>query len=346
MADRIYYDIGHPAALSSVQKLKDASGLTHTQTRDFLSAQNVYTLHRPRRKHFQRRQMIAYAPRDCAQMDLMDMQAYSRQNGGYKYVLVYQDIFTKKVHYVPLKSKRPEETIRALKIIFREGKPAILGSDFGTEFVNVKVDAFLKKQNVKLYHTYSGVKMAIAERHIRYLRSMVQKIMYHTGSKHYIPYLKHIQAAYNNTKHTSTGMEPNKVTPQMSGQIFMKLFGKRLSKPQRFKFSVGDTVRISLNKGIFSKESDQNWSSEVFHVKRILLTNPPTYVVQDWQNKEITGGFYEAELQKIRQTDDYYDVDKVLRKRKRKDGTLEYFVSFRGYPPSANQWVSEIKQKN
>ena len=67
------------------------------------------------------------------------------------------------------------------------------------------------------------------------------------------------------------------------------------------KFKVGDHVRISKYKNIFAIGYGANWSEEVFAVSKIKNTIPWTYVVSDLKGEEITGSFYEKELQKTSQ---------------------------------------------
>ena len=65
------------------------------------------------------------------------------------------------------------------------------------------------------------------------------------------------------------------------------------------KFKVGDYVRISKYKNIFAKAFMPNWSEEVFVVDKIKNTVPWTYIINDLNDEEITGTFYENELQKL-----------------------------------------------
>ena len=60
------------------------------------------------------------------------------------------------------------------------------------------------------------------------------------------------------------------------------------------KFKVGDNVRISKYKNIFVKRYTPNWS-EVFVINKIKNTVPWTYVINNMNGEEITGGFYEKE---------------------------------------------------
>ena len=58
-------------------------------------------------------------------------------------------------------------------------------------------------------------------------------------------------------------------------------------------FKVGDRVRISKYKNIFTKGYTPNWSAEIFIISKIKNTVPWTYVISDLNGKEITGSFYE-----------------------------------------------------
>ena len=105
-----------------------------------------------------------------------------------------------------------------------------------------------------------------------------------------------------------------------------------LTKP---KFKVGDKVRISKYKRpVFDKGYTPNWSEEIFTVDKIRYTNPVTYKLKDELGEEITGSFYEPELQKAKQT--IFRIEKVIRRDARKGKAL---VKWSGYPEKFNSWV-------
>ena len=63
------------------------------------------------------------------------------------------------------------------------------------------------------------------------------------------------------------------------------------------KFKVGDRFRISKFKNIFAKGYAPNWSSEIFFVDKVNDTVPYTYNLNDLNDEEIIGSFYDKELQ-------------------------------------------------
>ena len=76
------------------------------------------------------------------------------------------------------------------------------------------------------------------------------------------------------------------------------------------KFKVGDHVRISKYKNIFAKGYTPNWSEEVFVIFKIKNTFPRAYVINDLNGEEITGSFYEKELQMTNQKE--FRIEKLL----------------------------------
>ena len=133
---------------------------------------------------------------------------------------------------------------------------------------------------------------------------------------------------YNNTKHRTANMKPIDV----KDNTYID-FGKEVDNNDP-KFKVGDHVRISKYKNIFAKGYTLNWSEEVFVIKKIKNAVPWTYVIDDLNGEEITGTFYEKELQKIDQQE--FRIEKV---NKKKDDKL--YVKWKGYDNSFNNWIDK-----
>ena len=82
-------------------------------------------------------------------------------------------------------------------------------------------------------------------------------------------------------------------------KIIHELILEKSNKDSKFK--IGHHVRISKYKNIFAKGYTPNLSEEVFVLTKVQNTVPWKYVMNDLNNEEIIGAFYEKELQKTNQ---------------------------------------------
>ena len=72
-------------------------------------------LHKPIRKQFLKRHVYASGVDEILAAYLVEMQAFARQNKGYKYILMIIDVFSKYGWAIPLKSKTGVEVARAFQ---------------------------------------------------------------------------------------------------------------------------------------------------------------------------------------------------------------------------------------
>ena len=77
------------------------------------------------------------------------------------------------------------------------------------------------------------------------------------------------------------------------------------------KFSVGDKVRISKKKKTFEKGYTTRWTEEIFTIVEVKCTSSVTYKIPDLNGEELTGTFYEPELQKTSQK--LFRIEKVIK---------------------------------
>jgi len=218
----------------------------------------------------------------------------------------------------------------------------------GLEYAANAVQNHLKSNSVKWYYTYSGTKAALVERQIRTLKETMARIFHHTGSRRYVDWLPKLADAYNHTVHSRTKIAPVNVNATNEQQVFTRLYGGPRKTTNQPKLRIGQQVRLSLVKGIFAKpSSERKWTEEIFKIKRVRITDPIMYYLEDESGEEILGGFYEYELNPvIKDAGDLFDIEKVLKKKKNKDGQMMYFVKWRGYDNTYNSWVSNIENKN
>ena len=144
----------------------------------------------------------------------------------------------------------------------------------------------------------------------------------------YIDKLDDIVNEYNNTYHRTIKMKPADV----KDNTYID-FGKEVNDEDP-KFNIGDHVRISKYKNIFGKGYTSNWSEEVFIISKIKSIVPWTYVINDLNDEEIIGSFYEKELKKTNQKE--CRIEKVI---KRKGDKL--YVRWKGYDNSFSSWIDK-----
>ena len=178
------------------------------------------------------------------------------------------------------------------------------------------------------YSIHNEGRSVVAERFIRTLKTKIYKYMTSVSRNVYIHKLDDIVGAYNNTYHRTIKMKPADV----KNNTYID-FKKEINDKDP-KFKVGDHVRISKYKNIFAKGYTPNWSEEVFVIKKVKNTVPWTYVINDLNGEEITGTFYEKELQKTNQQE--FRIEKVV---KRKGDKL--YVKWKGYDSSFNSWIDK-----
>ena len=301
--------------------------------------QVVNELHRPARKNFKRRRFIQYGLDDTFATDLAQLDQYAQENRDYKYILVVIDCFSKYLWTRPLKSKSAVDVAKAMENIFRSSNriPKKVISDNGREYYNAQFQAVMKKYGIHHYSTFSPLKASIAERVIRTLKEKLFRLFTLNGNHEWIGLLERVTDDYNSTKHRTIGMEPKKVVKSNEKMLLDTVYG-HIKIVDKQKFKVGDIVRISKYKHVFEKGYTPNWTTELFRIAKIRITDPTTYLLEDLQGHPISGGFYEQELQKTKQPGVYL-IEQVLR-RKKGD---KIFVKWLGFDESHNSWIDGSK---
>ncbi|KAE9522514.1 hypothetical protein AGLY_017107 [Aphis glycines] len=288
-------------------------------------------LHRPARKIFPRRSVVTRFIDDLWQADLMDMQSHSRQNYGFKYILVVIDTYSKYVWVEALKNKTSKECTNGMFNILKKAHPKLLQTDNGTEFYNIQFQNLMKKYKIKHYSSYSVIKCSMAERVIQTLKNNIYKHFTATGTWNWYNTISKIMYNYNNTKHRTIKCTPNEARMDTNKIKFNTQFNDTLYKP---KLKVNDKVRISKYKHIFSKGYTPNWTTEIFTVSKVLQTNPVTYQLKDGSDNIILGGFYEQEI-KLTDFPDTFLVERIIKKVGNK-----MFVKWLGFDSSQNSWIT------
>lgn len=306
----------------------------------WLQQQDAYTLHKAARRRYPRRKTIVPGSHFQAQADLIDFSALKKYNSGYKYILVVIDVFSKKASVAYLKNKTGVEMKKAFKQTLEKIGPfQKLQTDLGTEFFNKTFQAWLRQQNISHFHSFNyEIKASIAERFIRTLKEKLWRYFTHTNSRRYIEVLPRLVESYNKTYHSSIKRTPNSVNIENQEQVWQILYAENNHvKP---KLQINDRIRLSVARQKFRKSYLPKWTEEIFQIARVYRGNPPYYRIKDWSGELLQGTFYEQELQKVIKSNEYYTIERIIKKRSAKKG-VEYLIKWSGYPDSFNSWVTE-----
>ena len=341
---RVYISPEHAASFTGLDKLYRAvkeqfPSVTRKEIRKWAENNLSYSLHKPSRRTFKRNKVYAPEIDSLWEADLAFVQDVTKENDGVNYLLVVIDVFSKYVWVRPMKNKTARSLLEAFHSILSEGrKPEKLRTDKGTEFLNESFQQYLKEKNIHFYTANNEPKAGVVERVNRTLKSKLYRYFTAVNSLRYIDVLQDLVDSYNNTYHGSIGRAPATVSLLNVGQVRRKLYGEITSTaPKKFKFSVGDHVRLSLRKRLFKKGYKMNWTEEIFQITRQLSRTPVVYTVQDLLERPIEGTFYEEELQKVKRPD-IFRIEKVLKKRTKNKKT-EYLVRWSGYGPDFDSWI-------
>ena len=113
--------------------------------------------------------------------DLIDMQAFSNDNNGIKYLLTVIDIFSKFVWIVPLNRKTLREGANAFSRILKEHRPSKTWVDRDREFYNKDVQNL-----VELYSTENEEKSYVIERFNRTIKQKMFKYLSANNTRKYV----------------------------------------------------------------------------------------------------------------------------------------------------------------
>lgn len=308
----------------------------------WLEKEPSYTLHKPVRYKFKRRKVIVGGIDDQYQLDLLDVSPYAKQNGGMRFLLTVIDVFSKYAWVRAIRNKTGESVKNAFDSILKEGRqPLAVQTDKGKEFTNNTFQTYLKAKGIKFFTSENDdIKASLVERLNGTLQVKIHRYFSANHTRQYLEVLQDIVDSYNSSFHKSIGMSPKEVNESNSETVWQRLYPPDWSKTHIPKLKVGDYVRISKTKRAFRKSYLPSWTTELFTVVSVKRSTPATYVIADFSGEVLKGAFYAQELQKV-QPPEMYDIESIIKKRKRK-GKTQYLVKWLNYPDSFNSWVEDI----
>ena len=309
LLQRLYFDKRSPAYLAGKGVLyrvakRNQPSVTLQDVSRFLARQNTYTLHKPIRWRFPRNKVIATRMDSHWQADLCDMRRLKAHNSHYQYILTVVDVLSKYGWAEPIKRKTPEEVTRAFRRILDESgrKPSSLMTDRGNEFKGC-FQRFLKERDIHFYFAPNPViKAPNVERYNRTLKNKIWRYFTEHKTKRYIGVLPDIVRTLNHSISRPIMMRPVDVNKRNQFRVWERLYRGCLPRmfgagDAKYKFKLGDRVRVARWRKIFDKGYTPTFSKEVYTVCDRVPRRWPVYKLQDDSGEQLNGVFYAQQLQ-------------------------------------------------
>ena len=226
-------------------------------------------------------------------------------NGGFRYIMVFIDCFSKMAWVEPLKRKDGLSSLIAFESAFDKmvEVPQSIITDRGLEYYDNRVQSFLKRYGVRHYNLKGPHKACIAERFIKTLKSRLEKYFWANQTKRWIDVIQDFVDNYNKTYHRSIRMAPKDVNENNRQQVFKYMFPntKLKTKP---RLNVGDRVRLLKEKSLFDKGYKRSWSLDIYRIKKCYSRDKVDYYrVEDLSGIEVPRKKYYWELNLVARND-------------------------------------------
>lgn len=216
-------------------------------------------------------------PGELVAMDILELTKNKR-------ILLAIDYFTRKLYGSKVRSKKPEELLKAIERISKEIKIEKLLMDNGREFNNVKIKSWAQKKGIAVeysvpyYHESNGR----IERANRTIREAIKK-----GNDSVRIDIAKVLESYNETIHRGIGMRPNEAMEIENREKVLENQLKYKTEVEKLKEKIerlnpGDEVRIR-------NEVKRNKMDKEFENKGVIkekLGNG-TYIVVRKDGKEL-----------------------------------------------------------
>ena len=270
---------------------------------------------------------------------------------GIPNLIVIIDGFTKMVWLYPLARATGAAVAGVLEDLFnKETPPEQFQTDAGKEFDNAPVRRVLKKYNVQQVWAQGLPKACFAERFNLTIQVLIMKRCRKLNTNNWTSdrVLGHSRRRYLTREHgTISPFSPVQAEQPHNQQAVREIHQERYNEAEEHrkkpKFQVGDTVRISANRGAFARGYHTYFTEEVWRVAEVMDNLPqPRYTVEDMRGEKLRRvTLNENELVAYTPpANNAYRVEKILRERRRK-GKKEFLVRWLHYGPEFDSWEPE-----
>ena len=239
------------------------------------------------------------------QADLLFLDAYKHQNNRYTGLLTIVNVPSRFGYAVPFRNK--SDTTEAFDTFLLEAHHnnqdvTRLETDNGSEFLNAKFQALLKKHNIKHTTGVSGDHRfsSVVERFNGSLRNWIEQYLTTQKVNRWIDAMPEIIEFYNDRKHRTLGVAPSTMTREDEDDLRGQMYdATEAVRDQVNSVQPGDRVRVLLHKKAFGK-GRLRWSDNVYTIQERM---PHSYT---FRLKETPTLYKYSDIQLVR--DDSHDI--------------------------------------
>jgi hypothetical protein len=252
-------------------------GIPERELKRDLPKLEAYQMTVPERRRDIKYSKITANPKDeagrCDQLqgDLLDVEpkkAGRKLNKGVRFLLLYIDVFSRKMWGYGLKTKNKNDILKYSKKVLLPVRPHNITFDREAGLRTANMRAFLKHHDIRLWHPerkqpnkFKGA-TSIIERANRTIRGLITKWKVTYDDKAWIDKLPALLANYNNTVH---GAFKNKKTPN---DVWESNSSEEPSVRKVDTYVPGTRVRVRQTRKRFEKGSNPSWSQDIYTVDR------------------------------------------------------------------------------
>ena len=134
----------------------------------------------------------------------------------------------------------------------------------------------MKNENIQHFSRFTDKGPPIAERVITTVRNLLKKPFFLAGNANWLSELSAVVNKYKNTIHSSIKMTPNQTSKKVNEKIvYSNLRDNR--EVQKPNMKLGQLVRTSDIKRVFSKGDSTNYSYKLYTITEIIHDTIPSY---------------------------------------------------------------------
>lgn len=274
---RLYEDFVYPSfhEMWELSKRKHLNA-SYQDVHEFVEDQPITQIFKVNKHH--NGNIIALEPKQRVQMDIAVMDKFGKSNNGYKYILFFIDVFTRKGYAIPLKQKNIENTSEALEFFCENYfTPEILNCDNDGAFMGREFQRVVKKYNILFVENDLGNhrQLGIVDRFIETIKNDIYKHFKYLNTTNWIDELPRILQVYNGTPHHSlNGIKPENAHIRAN---YERILGMNVNENEennenshnQTEFNIGDKVRKKVKTFIKNRSYNPSYSTQIFIIQNI-----------------------------------------------------------------------------